>query len=62
MHPDADEYFTELKVRLLEQAKEVRHMPQKEIVIERVVIDFVPRTTKEQMITKLEERLKNLKR
>ncbi|MCW6159644.1 MAG: hypothetical protein LVQ95_00960 [Candidatus Micrarchaeales archaeon] len=61
-HPDAIAYFTELKARLLEHAEKVRQMKQDEIVIERVSVDFVPKTTLKALRTEVEERLKYLKR
>jgi hypothetical protein len=39
---EAVEYFVELKARLLKHVKDVRHMEQEDIVIERLEVDFTP--------------------
>ncbi len=60
---EAEDYFTELKARIMRHVDEVRHMRQDEIVIEiNIIPDFVPRKSLEEQKAELEERLNNLKR
>lgn len=61
-HPDAMNYFIELKARLLLHAEDVRQMKQDEILIERVDVSFVPKTTLEALRKDAEERVKYFKR
>ena len=61
-HERAVEYFDELKARLLRHVRDVRHMEQEEIIIERAKVNFAHTRPLEMIIAESEERLKYLKR
>jgi hypothetical protein len=56
-------YFTELKIRLMQHVKEVRHMEQEEIIIEKAGVGFIPLSTLEALRKeqKQTERIKYLR-